>query len=159
MHRKQKNKISYSFHQPKPMPSYLVALAIGVLEKRDISKRCAVWSEPEMVDAGADEFAETETFVSTGEKICGPYEWGRYDILLLPPSFPYGGMENPCLTFVTPTLLAGDRSLASVVAHEIAHSWMGNQITSHTWEHFWMNEIGRAVQQECRDRSRMPSSA
>lgn len=88
---------------------------------------------------GAYEFAETEQFIATAEAICGPYVWGRYDILLLPPSFPYGGMENPCLTFVTPTLLAGDRSLANVVAHEIAHSWMGNLVTNMTWEHFWMN--------------------
>jgi leukotriene-A4 hydrolase len=90
--------------------------------------------------AGAFEFSETEEFLKIAESICGPYVWGRYDILLLPPSFPYGGMENPCLTFVTPTLLAGDRSLASVVAHEIAHSWMGNGVTNKTWAHFWMNE-------------------
>lgn len=132
--------IKYTFDQHVPMPSYLVALAIGALEKRDIGPRSAVWSEKEMVDAGAFEFAETEKFIQVAEDICGPYVWGRYDILLLPPSFPYGGMENPCLTFVTPTLLAGDRSLADVVAHEIAHSWMGNLVTSQTWEHFWMNE-------------------
>mmetsp|Transcript_12716 Transcript_12716/g.40178 ORF Transcript_12716/g.40178 Transcript_12716/m.40178 type:complete len:399 (+) Transcript_12716:211-1407(+) len=93
-----------------------------------------------MVEAGAFEFAETEQFLKAGEGLVGDYVWGRYDILLLPPSFPYGGMENPCLTFVTPTLLAGDRSLANVVAHEIAHSWTGNLVTNKTWEHFWLNE-------------------
>jgi leukotriene-A4 hydrolase len=93
-----------------------------------------------MVDAGAYEFAETETFLKIGEDLLGPYVWGRYDVLLLPPSFPYGGMENPCLTFVTPTLLAGDRSNADVIAHEIAHSWTGNLVTNKTWEHFWLNE-------------------
>ena len=93
-----------------------------------------------MVDAGAHEFAETEDFLVAAESVAGPYVWGRYDLLLLPPSFPYGGMENPCLTFVTPTLLAGDRSQAHVVAHEIAHSWSGNLVTNATWEHFWLNE-------------------
>ena len=79
--------------------------------------------------------------LKAGEAICGPYEWTRYDVLCMPPSFPYGGMENPCLTFVTPTLLAGDRSLADVVAHEIAHSWTGNLVTNATWDHFWLNEV------------------
>ena len=93
-----------------------------------------------MADASAYEFAETEQFIKTAEDIVGPYVWGRYDLLVLPPTFPYGGMENPCLTFVTPTLLAGDRSLANVVAHEIAHSWTGNLVGCKTWEHFWLNE-------------------
>lgn len=132
--------ITYKFNQPVPMCSYLVALAIGKLEKRDIGPRTSVWSEKEHVEAGAFEFADTEKFIVAAEEIAGPYVWGRYDILLLPPSFPYGGMENPCLTFVTPTLLAGDRSLANVVAHEIAHSWMGNLVSPRSWEHFWMNE-------------------
>lgn len=132
--------IRYAFKQPVPMPSYLVAIAVGHLERRDIGPRSCVWSEPEMVEKGAYEFADTERFIQAAENIVGPYVWGRYDILLLPPSFPYGGMENPCLTFVTPTLLAGDRSLANVVAHEIAHSWMGNLVSPTTWEHFWMNE-------------------
>ena len=92
-----------------------------------------------MVDAAAHEFAETEKYIVEAEAVCGAYEWGRYDVLCLPPSFPYGGMENPQLTFVTPTLLAGDRSLAQVVAHEVAHSWMGNLVTNQTWQHFWMN--------------------
>lgn len=132
----------FEFEQKEPVPSYLIALAVGNLESRKLggSDRCSVWSEPEMVEAGAHEFAETETFLKTAESLMGPYIWGRYDILLLPPSFPYGGMENPCLTFVTPTLLAGDRSLADVVIHEIMHSWTGNLVTSATWSHFWLNE-------------------
>ena len=100
-----------------------------------------MWSEPSVVEAVAYEFAETEQFIAAAESILDePYAWGVYDILCLPPSFPYGGMENPCITFVTPTLLARDRSLADVVAHEIAHSWTGNLVTNHTWEHFWLNE-------------------
>merc|ERR1719335_628765 len=93
-----------------------------------------------MVEAGAWEFAETEKYIAAAEEIAGPYIWGRYDLLILPPSFPYGGMENPCLTFATPTLLAGDRSQVHVVAHEVSHSWSGNYVTNETWEHFWLNE-------------------
>jgi leukotriene-A4 hydrolase len=116
----------YTWEQPLPISSYLLALAVGELEKRDVSDRCSVWSEPGVVDRAAFEFAETESFLAAAERISGrPYAWGRYDVLCLPPSFPFGGMENPCLTFVTPTLLAGDRSLADVVAHEISHSWTG----------------------------------
>ena len=124
----------YTWNQPVPISSYLLAVAVGELVKRDISDRCAIWSEPSVIDAAAHEFAETEIFLKTAEDIAGmKYVWKRYDLLCLPPSFPYGGMENPCLTFVTPTLLAGDRSLADVVAHEIAHSWTGNLITNRTW--------------------------
>ena len=113
-------KICY-WDQPVPISSYLLALAVGDLVRKEISHRCAIWSEPEIVDSAAYEFSETEDFLSTAEAIAGKeYVWGRYDLLCLPPSFPYGGMENPCLTFVTPTLLAGDRSLTNVVAHEIA---------------------------------------
>lgn len=130
----------YTFVQRVPMPAYLIALASGELESREIGPRSRVWSEPSVVDAGAAEFADTERFLSAAEEVCGPYVWGRYDLLVLPPSFPYGGMENPCLTFVTPTLLAGDRSLANVVAHEVAHSWMGNLVTNATWSDFWLNE-------------------
>ena len=116
-----------TWDQPVPISSYLLALAVGELSKRDISKRCAIWSEPSVVESAAYEFSETEEFLSTAEAITGrDYAWGRYDLLCLPPSFPYGGMENPCLTFVTPTLLAGDKSLADVVAHEIAHRYDSN---------------------------------
>ena len=114
----------YTWNQPVPICSYLLALAVGELTKKTISERCAVWSEPSVVESAAYEFSETEMFLSTAEAITGrDYAWGRYDLLCLPPSFPYGGMENPCLTFVTPTLLAGDKSLADVVAHEIAHRY------------------------------------
>ena len=125
---------TFRFVQSVPIPSYLIAICVGDLAKRDISDRCAIWSEPGMVDAGWEEFADTERFLVAAEQVCGPYVWGRYDLLLLPPSFPYGGMENPCLTFVTPTLLAGGtKANVSVVAHEIAHSWTGNLVTNRTW--------------------------
>lgn len=131
---------TYYYQQKVPIPSYLVAIVAGLLESKDIGPRTRVWSEKDMVEKSAYEFAETEKMICAGEAIVGPYVWGRYDLLVLPPTFPYGGMENPCLTFVTPTLLAGDRSLANVVAHEIAHSWTGNLVTNKTWEHFWLNE-------------------
>jgi leukotriene-A4 hydrolase len=132
--------ISFCFEQKIPVPSYLIAIVVGDLAFADIGPRSRVWSEPGQLQAAASEFAETERFLQLGEELLTPYVWGRYDLLLLPPSFPYGGMENPCLTFVTPTLLAGDRSLVGVVAHEIAHSWTGNLVTAATWEHFWLNE-------------------
>jgi len=150
--------------QPVPTCSYLVALAVGDLSSRDISPRCKVWSEPALLEAVAYEFAETEEFLSVGESLTCPYLWTRYDILCLPPSFPYGGMENPCLTFVTPTLLAGDRSLAGVVAHEISHSWTGNLVTNETWEHFWLNEgwtmwLERRTLARCRAAKALASGA
>ena len=131
---------TFFFEQKTCMPTYLVAIVVGELESRKVGPRSAVWSEPSMVDAGAHEFADTEKFLAIGEELLGDYVWGKYDVLLLPPSFPYGGMENPTLTFVTPTLLAGDRSLANVVAHEIAHSWCGNLVTNKYWNDFWLNE-------------------
>eukprot|EP00592_Proboscia_alata_P015798 CAMPEP_0194394050 /NCGR_PEP_ID=MMETSP0174-20130528/123639_1 /TAXON_ID=216777 /ORGANISM="Proboscia alata, Strain PI-D3" /LENGTH=760 /DNA_ID=CAMNT_0039189805 /DNA_START=47 /DNA_END=2329 /DNA_ORIENTATION=+ len=132
---------TFLFEQRVPIPSYLLALAVGQIESVDISPRCRVWAEPSIVKAAAFEFDGMEAFLSAAEEITQlPYPWKRYDLLCLPPSFPYGGMENPCLTFVTPTLLAGDKSLADVVAHEIAHSWTGNLVTNLTWEHFWLNE-------------------
>ncbi|CAM0136731.1 Leucyl aminopeptidase yscIV [Umbelopsis sp. WA50703] len=131
---------TYSFEQRTTIPSYLIAIAAGNLVGREIGPRSTVWCEPEVIDSAAWEFTDTEKFIVTGEELLTPYEWGRYDLLVLPPSFPYGGMENPCLTFVTPTLLAGDKSAVDVVAHEIAHSWMGNLVTTESWEHFWLNE-------------------
>jgi len=118
----------------------LVTLAVGRLVSRDIGPRSKVWSEESQIEAAAYEFAETEKYLACAEDLLGPYIWGNYDILLLPPSFPYGGMENPQLTFVTPTLIAGDRSLANVIVHEIVHSWCGNLVTNRDWEHFWLNE-------------------
>ncbi|XP_077356437.1 leukotriene A-4 hydrolase [Festucalex cinctus] len=134
------NRIIYRFRQNVAMPSYLIALVVGALESRQIGPRSKVWSEAEYVDRAAFEFSETEAMLKTAEDLAGPYVWGHYDILVLPPSFPYGGMENPCLTFATPTLLAGDKSLSNVIAHEISHSWTGNLVTNKTWEHFWLNE-------------------
>lgn len=135
-----KEWMQHSFKQDLPMPPYLVAMVCAALESRKVGPRSQVWSEKEMVEECAWEFEDTEQFVAAGERICGPYQWGVYDLLVLPPSFPYGGMENPCLTFVTPTLLAKDRSQVHVVAHEVAHSWSGNLVTNETWEHFWLNE-------------------
>ncbi|CAH2089690.1 unnamed protein product [Euphydryas editha] len=129
-----------SFSQPVPIPSYLLALAVGVLESRRLGPRSHVWSEKDEIEQSAWEFAETEKYLQAAERLCGPYQWTQYDLLVLPPSFPYGGMENPCLTFVTPTLLAGDRSQADVIVHEIMHSWTGNLVTNRNFEHFWLNE-------------------
>merc|ERR1719233_2647114 len=128
------------WEQKVPVQSYLIAIAVGGLESRKIGPRSHVWAEPGLVDRAAHAFAETESFLQTAEALCGPYVWGDYDILVLPPSFPFGGMENPCLTFATPTLLSGDRSNANVIAHEIAHSWTGNLVTNSNFEHFWLNE-------------------
>ncbi|XP_051156421.1 leukotriene A-4 hydrolase isoform X2 [Leptopilina boulardi] len=128
------------FHQPVPIPSYLIAIAVGDLVSKKVGPRSSVWSERELIEQSAFEFSETDTMLRTAEEICGPYVWGVYDLLVLPPSFAFGGMENPCITFVTPTLLAGDRSLASVIAHEISHSWTGNLVTNANFEHFWLNE-------------------
>ncbi|CAL8070181.1 unnamed protein product [Orchesella dallaii] len=133
------NKV-YRFEQKIPIPSYLTAIAVGDIVGKSVGPRSTVWAERDVVEAAAYEFAETESMLKAAENIYGKYVWGVYDILVLPPSFPYGGMENPCLTFATPTLLAGDRSLANVIAHEIAHSWTGNLVTNNNWEHFWLNE-------------------
>uniref|UniRef100_A0A2K6C8B3 Leukotriene A(4) hydrolase n=1 Tax=Macaca nemestrina TaxID=9545 RepID=A0A2K6C8B3_MACNE len=130
----------YKFIQKVPIPCYLIALVVGALESRQIGPRTLVWSEKEQVEKSAYEFSETESMLKIAEDLGGPYVWGQYDLLVLPPSFPYGGMENPCLTFVTPTLLAGDKSLSNVIAHEISHSWTGNLVTNKTWDHFWLNE-------------------
>ncbi|KAG1490726.1 hypothetical protein G6F46_008776 [Rhizopus delemar] len=131
---------TYHFEQRTTIPSYLIAIAVGNLVGREIGPRSTVWCEPQMIEQAAWEFSDTESFIATGEALLTPYEWGRYDLLVLPPSFPYGGMENPCLTFVTPTLLAGDKSAVNVIAHEIAHSWMGNLVTTNSWKHYWLNE-------------------
>ena len=131
---------TYLFEMPQPIPPYLLAFAVGDLASRDLSPRSRVWAEPGVVDAAAWEFGEIESMLTKAESLFGPYDWERYDMLVLPPSFPYGGMENPRLTFLTPTLLAGDRSLVDVVAHELAHSWTGNLVTNATAEHFWLNE-------------------
>ena len=130
----------YRFRMPQPIPSYLLALAVGDLEFRSLSHNSGVWAEKPMIDASAWELADTPKMIEAAEKIYGPYRWGQYDVLVLPPSFPFGGMENPRLTFATPTILAGDRSLVNLVAHELAHSWSGNLVTNATWNDFWLNE-------------------
>ena len=132
---------TFHFEQSVPVPSYLVAIAVGELKGIEVGPRSSIWSEPSVVEAAAWELGGCEEYIATAEKLLGvPYIWKQYDVLVLPPSFPFGGMENPCLTFATPTLLAGDRSLANVICHEVAHSWTGNLVTNHTWEHFWLNE-------------------
>ena len=131
---------AYLFELDNPIPSYLIALGCGDLASVDISGRCAVWAEPGLVESAAWELADTEQMIQRAEELFGDYRWGRYDILILPPSFPYGGMENPLLTFLTPTVIAGDRSLVSIIAHELAHSWSGNLVTNATWSDFWLNE-------------------
>ncbi len=128
------------WEMPQPIPPYLFAFAIGDLVSKDLSPRCRVWAEPAQVEAAAYEFADVEAMIGAAEALFGPYDWERFDILTMPPSFPYGGMENPRLTFLTPTVIAGDRSLVSVVAHELAHSWTGNLVTNANAEHFWLNE-------------------
>lgn len=130
----------YRFHMPQPIPSYLLAIAAGRIDFRAVGPRTGVYAEPEVIESAAREFADTEKMLEAGEQLFGPYRWGRYDLLVLPPSFPFGGMENPRLSFITPTLLAGDRSLVGVVAHELAHSWSGNLVTNATWRDFWLNE-------------------
>lgn len=128
------------FEQTVPIPSYLLAIAVGDLYSKRVGPRSHVWAEKSVVDEAAEEFSDTETFIATAEAICGPYLWKVYDLLVMPKSFPFGGMENPCLTFVTPTVIAGDKSLVDVVAHEISHSWTGNLVTNGNFEHFWLNE-------------------
>ncbi|HEV7763965.1 MAG TPA: M1 family metallopeptidase [Thermoanaerobaculia bacterium] len=130
----------YQFRMTTPIPSYLFAIAVGDLEFRPLDARSGVYAEPSVVEKAATEFSDTPKMIQTAESLYGPYRWGRYDMLVLPPSFPYGGMENPRLTFLTPTVLAGDKSLVSLIAHELAHSWSGNLVTNATWNDFWLNE-------------------
>jgi aminopeptidase N len=134
------DKRQFAFRMDKPVAPYLIALAVGDLAFKELGPRTGVWTEPAMLDKAAAELADTEKMVAAAEKLYGPYQWGRYDLLVLPPSFPFGGMENPTLTFLTPTFLAGDKSLTSLIAHELAHSWSGNLATNATWADFWLNE-------------------
>ena len=130
----------FSFKMDKPVAPYLIAIAVGDLKFRSLGPQSGVWTEPSMLDAAAAELSDTEKMIDAAEKLYGPYRWGRYDLLVLPPSFPYGGMENPTLTFLTPTFIAGDKSLVGLVAHELAHSWSGNLVTNATWADGWLNE-------------------
>jgi leukotriene-A4 hydrolase len=138
--REQPDGAIERYHMPQPIPSYLFAFAVGDLASRELGPRSRVWAEPSVVEAAAWEFAGVDTMLTTAEAMFGPYEWDRFDVLTMPQSFPYGGMENPRLTFLTPTLLAGDRSMVSVLAHELAHSWTGNLVTNAWGDHFWLNE-------------------
>jgi leukotriene-A4 hydrolase len=133
-------KGGWRFAMPQPIPSYLLAIAIGEIDARTLGPRTGVYAEPKRIEAAAYELADTEKMVSAAESLYGPYRWGRYDMLVLPPSFPIGGMENPRLTFLTPTMIAGDRSLVDLIAHELAHSWSGNLVTNASWKHWWLNE-------------------
>lgn len=138
---KQKSETgTYHFEMKQPIPVYLIALAVGDLEYRSLGNNCGVYSEPSMVDKCKWEFVDLPKMISAAEKLYGKYQWEQYDIVVLPYSFPFGGMENPRLTFANPTLIAGDRSAVSVVAHELAHSWSGNLVTNATWDDFWLNE-------------------
>ena len=130
----------YQFDMPQPIPSYLLAIAAGELQFQAMSERTGVYAEPALLAAAAAEFDDTENMMQAVEQRFGAYRWGRYDLLILPPSFPFGGMENPRLSFITPTVIAGDKSLTSLIAHELAHSWSGNLVTNAVWADLWLNE-------------------
>ncbi|WP_234800672.1 M1 family metallopeptidase [Luteitalea pratensis] len=131
---------AYKFKMDQPVPPYLIAIAAGDIAFKSLGPRTGVYTEPTMIERSAHELEDLEKMVAAAETLGGPYRWGRYDVLVLPPSFPFGGMENPRLTFATPTILAGDKSLVSLLAHELAHSWSGNLVTNATWGDFWLNE-------------------
>ncbi len=161
---KQKASEVFTFDMPQPIPSYLIALAVGELEFSAISNRTGVWAESTMIHKAAKELEDTEKMVQAAERLYGPYRWDEYDVLILPPSFPFGGMENPRLTFATPTILAGDKSLVGLIAHELAHSWSGNLVTNATWRDFWLNEgftvyFERRIQEEVYGRERAEMEA
>ncbi|WP_110458545.1 M1 family metallopeptidase [Shewanella algidipiscicola] len=130
----------FLFEMEKPIPTHLLAIAVGDLQFGSLGPRSGVYAEPEVLDSAVSEFEDTEQMINTAESLLGPYPWGRYDMIVLPPSFPFGGMENPRLAFMTPTLIAGDKSLVSTVAHELAHSWTGNLVSNATWRDLWLNE-------------------
>ncbi|QDE30574.1 M1 family metallopeptidase [Shewanella polaris] len=130
----------FTFCMNKPIPTHLLAIAVGELSFQATGPRSGIYTEPGMLAAAAKEFEDTESMIQMAESILGPYAWGRYDMIILPPSFPFGGMENPMLAFMTPTLIAGDKSLVSTVAHELAHSWTGNLVSNATWRDLWLNE-------------------
>eukprot|EP00271_Cylindrocystis_brebissonii_P012994 TRINITY_DN32530_c0_g1_i1.p1 TRINITY_DN32530_c0_g1~~TRINITY_DN32530_c0_g1_i1.p1 ORF type:complete len:623 (+),score=123.87 TRINITY_DN32530_c0_g1_i1:302-2170(+) len=130
----------FTFDMPQPIPPYLFALAAGDVVHKNISPRCGIYAERSILDAAVYEFADMDKMVSTAESLFGPYEWSVFNVLVLPPSFPYGGMENPRMVFLTPTILSGDRANVNVVAHELAHSWTGNLVTNATANDFWLNE-------------------
>lgn len=137
---RETNLTEYYFKNQIRMPSYLIAIAVGDLEYRSLGNRVGVITEPSEMDRVADELETLQELLDRTEEYLTPYIWGNYSILILPPSFPFGGMENPLLTFASPTIIAGDKSQVYVATHEIAHSWTGNDVTCRNWEHFWLNE-------------------
>ncbi|MEO1045666.1 MAG: M1 family metallopeptidase [Pseudomonadota bacterium] len=130
----------FAFTMDKTVPPYLIAIAAGDIAFAELGPRSGVWAEPSMLETAKAELVDTEAMIDAAEAIYGPYRWGRYDMIVLPPSFPYGGMENPVMTFLTPTFIAGDRSNTGLVAHELAHSWSGNLVTYASWSDGWLNE-------------------
>ncbi|MFO0616811.1 MAG: M1 family metallopeptidase [Polyangiaceae bacterium] len=140
---------TFTFRMAEPIPPYLIALAVGDLATRAIGPRTAVFAEPSWIERAAHELGEAERMIDAAEALGGPYRWGRFDVVIMPPSFPYGGMENPRLTFASPSIIVGDRSLTTLVAHELAHAWAGNLVTNATWNDFWINE-GTTVYLELR---------
>ena len=138
--KEKNNEGNYHFDMKQPIPCYLIALAVGDLVYGDLGNQTGVYCEPELLNESMYEFEDLPNMMKAAEKLYGKYAWDQYDLLILPYSFPFGGMENPRLTFANPTLLAGDRSLVSVIAHELAHSWSGNLVTNETWNDFWLNE-------------------
>lgn len=130
----------YHFEMKQQIPAYLIAIAVGELVYTSLGDKCGVYSEPSLAKDCAYEFADLPKMITTAENLYGEYLWDRYDLVILPYSFPFGGMENPRLTFANPTVIAGDRSSVSVIAHELAHSWSGNLVTNATWNDFWLNE-------------------
>ena len=129
-----------TFHCAIPIPSYLIAMAVGDLEYRSLGARVGVITEPSQMDKVANELSDMGMLLDAVEEYMGPYIWGNYTIIVLPPSFPMGGMENPLLTFASPTIIVGDKSQVYVATHEMAHSWTGNEVTCRNWENFWLNE-------------------
>lgn len=130
----------YKFSMPQPIPPYLIAIAAGNIHYKKMSKQTAIYAEPQYLESAAKEFEDTQEMIDKAEKLYGKYRWSDYDLLILPPSFPFGGMENPRLSFITPTVIAGDKSLVNLIAHELAHSWSGNLVTNATWRDLWLNE-------------------
>jgi len=131
---------AFEFSMPQPIPAYLIAIAVGELEYQAMSRQTGIWAEPSVLASAVAEFDDTQAMIDATEKLYGPYRWQQYDLLILPPAFPFGGMENPRLSFITPTVIAGDKSLVNLIAHELAHSWSGNLVTNATWNDLWLNE-------------------
>jgi leukotriene-A4 hydrolase len=138
--REKNAKHTYSYTMPQPIPSYLMALCAGDLAYQSLGDSCGVYAEPGQLAECAKEFEDLQSMIDQASELYGAYRWGVYDVVVLPPSFPFGGMENPRLTFATPTIIAGDKSLVALIAHELAHSWSGNLVTNETWADFWLNE-------------------